>query len=221
MATSNFNIQAFRSQISKGFIRNSNFLTTFSLPLGFNQNMTGDASQELKATQRVVQFYVESSSVPGIGLATDEIRRYGHGNVTLKPYAPIFDTVDMLVRCDAEGKVYDFFQTWIKMIINTDTRISAADAVGFNGAGAFEVNYKVFYQSQCDMVTYDDEGNESIHTTLRNAFPIYMGPIAMNWSDGANIAKFPIKVTFEQWYQNREFAGTTTKAQTPLYDILP
>jgi len=209
---SNFNIEAFRAQVKDGHLRNSNFLATMTLPNGFRQNLTLDKDQEFSKTINRVQFYVESAPLPGIGLATDEIRRYGHGNVTLKPYAPIFDTLDIVVRMDAKGKVYDLFQSWMKLIINTDTRNSVVGSIGFSSARAFEVNYKSDYSSIFEMTSFSDEGDAVIKTTMIGAYPTYMGPIQMSWADGSSIAKFPIKMCFEQWYQGQEIRGTTDPA---------
>lgn len=198
----NFDIAAFRSQVKDGHMRNSNFLATLSLPKGLVlSGLSQDAN--FNDTIKKLQFYVESSSIPGISLATDEIRRYGHGNVTLRPYAPIFTEVDLIVRADSKGKIFDFFQTWMALVINTDTRKGVGGTVGILQAKTFEVNYRDDYSSEFVMTAYNDEQKDVITATMIGSYPIYLGPLIMDWSSGDQISKFNVKMTFNQWHQSR------------------
>ena len=189
-----FNIQDFRSKITE-YHRSSNFHMLLNQPPGLQANLEGATD-----TLGKLHYLIESSTIPGIELATDEIRRYGFGAFQRKPYVPVFEPITAIVRSDADGSAYDFFQAWIKMIINYDTQ-KGIDSAGRNGHKPYEISYKSDYAVDADIVSYDDSGNESIRVTMKEFFPIYLGDISMGWDNGNSIVKFPMKFTYTDWFQ--------------------
>lgn len=213
-----FNINDFKTSIMKSYHRAAHFNMEVGMPNGLRAIEsesywnTNDASRSLNATNRILHFNIEATSLPGIALGTDENRRYGIGPTRLKPYVGIYDTIPITVRSDSEGKIYDFFQSWMKLIFNYDTRngIDGADGFSSNTSGqsmAYDVAYKKDYASTANINVYDEEGGEpSIKLYLIDCFPIHIGNAALDWND-TNILKFPVTLTFSDWYNNREIAN--------------
>jgi hypothetical protein len=208
-----FDVSEFRSK-TLDYHRLSHFLMELGMPAGLKNSLENNAQNNLKNAHKNLHFFIEASTMPGVSLGTDEIRRYGHGQVERKPYAAVFTEVDILVRSDPKGLNYDFFQSWLKLIVNYDSRLindrRTPDDVsnpnrGIQYSGAFEVSYKDFYKTESTITSFDNEGNEVVSLKLKDCFPIYLGDIQYNWSNGNQIVAFPVKLVFSSWYQERNY----------------
>jgi len=211
---SKFDIGEFRSEVSYDYHQTSHFHFITSAPSGLNGAQNSGAQEDFRDTAKSLLFEVESAKMPGIQMATDEVRRYGVGSTQLKPYAPIFDKLQIVVRSDAEGKIYDFFQSWLKLVINFDLRNGFERAPGFGSAAAFEVNYMTDYAVESELISYSKTGEEVQKIKLRNSFPIFINDISFDWASGAQIVKIPIVFAFTDWYQERSI-GTPATVDTP------
>lgn len=166
------------------------------------------------ATQQNLKFYCEATELPGMQLATSQIRRYGYGPSEEKPFMPIFSGANMRFIGDGGGSVWNYFQAWLKFIINTDARngVNAATGFVYNGtnvsgsiSGAaypYEVAYKQDYAVDITISLYNKSGNVTIQTILRDAFPKFIGDIPLSWGDNNNIMRIPIQFSFMDWYNN-------------------
>ncbi len=196
-----FNIAEFKSAIKHDYHSTSHFHFVFALPNGLSGQKSGTDDDFSKVVKDLV-FEVESANVPGIQIATDDVFRYGMGSSQKKPYAPIFNKVDLMVRSDAEGKVYDFFQSWMKLIVNYDSRKGSNYTSGFGGAKVYEVNYLVDYAVEAQIITYSKVGEQVKKIYLRDCFPFLLGDVVHDWSDTNKLVKIPISLTFTDWYQD-------------------
>lgn len=201
----NFNISQFRAHMNKrGFLRNSHFTMYIPMPRGFSDDR--DSNTKYSKTSEDLIFTIEASKLPGVQIATDEVRRYGIGNFEKKPTVPIFSDIDVLVICDREGKTYDFFQSWLKLIINYDfgKSINGDTGVTRNQQLPYELTYKEDYAVDALITCYDQEGKESIKIKLLDMYPIFLGDVVLSWSDTNSIIRLPVSFTFRDWRQDVE-----------------
>lgn len=214
-----FDISEFRSGISNSYHRSSHFRMEIVGPNGLS--LEGGVSEEnrhrlIDASMRM-SFEIEATNLPGVAMGTDDIRRQGFGPFSKMPYAPIFDTIDITVRSDSDGKLYDFFQTWMKLVINYDYRhgMSVDGGLGARSnitspPGVYEVQYKERYRATSIISLFDELGEEpTIELTMIDCYPIHLGNVPLNWSSN-DIVKFPVTLTFKDWYQKREFKSNNS-----------
>lgn len=149
---------------------------------------------------RTISFLCESANLPGVSLATSDIRRYGYGPVERKPYAPIFVDTTMTFLADASGLVQKFFYKWMNGIVKFDEMpFGPIGQAGARSIAPFEVNYKEQYASDILITTVDEANNDIINVRFREAYPIFMGDINLGWGDTDSISRLPITFTFFNW----------------------
>lgn len=210
-------IDDFRSYaLNAGYIKSSNFqMRIKSLPKGLDGGK--NKNSEFATTMRNQIYTIEATNLPGVSLATDEVRRYGIGNFEKKPYVPIFADVNIRVHVDSKGTIYDFFQSWMKLIINYDVRKgfnTTETSVGRNKQQPYELSYKEDYQTDIEIICFDPMGKESIKINLVEAYPIFIGDIPLSWDNVNTVIKLPVTLTFRDWYQEREISSDNTNSAT-------
>jgi hypothetical protein len=190
------------------------------LPLGQRKGISGFRStiNNLGGLQRSNQFYVtipnprilqgdigpitlpfltESAVLPGVSLATSEIRRYGYGPTEKKPYAPVFTDQQMTFLGDGSGVVHKFFYKWMNGIIKYDE--FPRGRPGYNNVRPFEVEFKRNYAVDITISCIDEIEKKIIEVTLYDAFPIFVGDVALNWADNDSFVRFPVTFTYYKW----------------------
>jgi hypothetical protein len=175
----------------KGFTRPAYFYVEIAPPY-----MMRDESE----TARNLTFLCESANLPGVSLATSEIRRYGYGPVERKPYAPIFVDTTMTFFADASGIVQKFFYKWMNGIVKFDELpFGPIGQIGAYPLAPFEVNYKDQYKADILITTVDEANNDIVNVRFRDAYPIFMGDINLGWGDTDSISRLPITFTYFNW----------------------
>lgn len=195
---SGFNIDTFKSTIGKkGLLRDNQFECVIQIPT-FLQNTLGNFSHV-----KELRFWCESAEIPGVQLATHEIRRYGYGPFERKPYSANFTQSRVVLLGDAEGKNWDLFQKWIQYIHNFDFANKGANGgVGLGGSRIFETNYlhgSTGYTTSITITVYDNTGIERVKVKLIDAYPTFLDSIRLNWSNNNSIMRIPVTFTFFTW----------------------
>lgn len=190
------------------------------LPLGSRKGISGFRSKinALGGLQRANQFYVtipnprilqgdigpitlpfltEAASLPGVSLATSDVRRYGYGPTEKKPYAPIFVDQQMMFLGDGSGVVHKFFYKWMNGIIKYDE--FPRGRAGYNNVRPFEVEYKRQYATDITISCIDEQEKKIIEVKLYDAYPIFMGDIGLNWSENDSFVRIPVTFTYYKW----------------------
>lgn len=180
-------------------------MVQFPLPIGMRGN---EKESELISTNRDLEFWCEGTNIPGIGLATHPVLRYGYGAVEKKPASPSFNDVNFSIIGDGKADNWTFFKSWISMINNFDLRNGInPDTVNTKIAGKsqspYELAYKYEYASDVNILVFDDTGKSTFDIILRDAYPIFLGDIQLNWSDNNTIMKIPVSFTFQDWYSQK------------------
>lgn len=190
-----FDIASFRSQIgTQGYHKPSHFQMHIPVPRGMkaaNGYFSADQIKTMDDTYRILMFDIESTSIPGMSFATDEVRKYGVGTFERKPYVPIFEEITAIIRSDAGGNNYSFFNNWMKLIINyNETSVPS---------NMFEVGYREDYAVDSLINIYNDQGVLIQAVTLVDFFPTYLGDVNLSWNNTSDIIKFPMRFTFSRW----------------------
>lgn len=202
-----FNINDFRSNISSlGILKSSGVLIRIYPTNAFGLNQFGSV---FNPVYNAIEFSGEATKIPGVSLATTEIRRHGYGVIEKKPYVPIFTDIDVAFRSDRDGNIYKFFQTWMKMIINFDGRASINSVTGIMPQqGLYEISYKDNYMSTIVLHIKESRGGEPLTVVLTEAYPIFLGEIPFAWASVNDYVKIPVRFTFKDWYlQNLEITN--------------
>lgn len=182
-------VNRFKSVIERrnGVARTNHFYVTIQNP----RVLSGDK------LQLEIPYLVESASLPGISLATSEVRRYGYGVIERKPYAPIFVDQNLTFLGDNQGAVHAYFTKWMKHIVNFD-QFAAGSPTPY-GARPFEVEFKDNYKTTVTIVAIDEKARKIIEIELQEAYPIFVGDVGMNWSDPDNFMRIPVTFTYFNW----------------------
>ena len=182
-------IQGFRSRIDNlgGLQRPNLFYVTIPNP----RILQGDIGPIL------LPFLTESAALPGVSLATSDVRRYGYGPNEKKPYVPIFTDMNMTFLGDNSGTVHKFFYKWMNGIVKFDEFPNGKS--GYNGVKPFEVEYKRAYATDITITCVDEVEKNLIEIKLYDAYPIFMGDVSLNWNDTDSVARIPIGFTYYKW----------------------
>lgn len=196
-----FNINKFASAISKrGVMPVNRFLVNIPTPAGLAASPIA----------RDLQFFCQATSIPGIGIMTSQVRRQGVGNLEKFPYAPNIIDQNLTFYGDSDGKVWSFFEKWMKLIQNHDASEGPSTATGYSNARPWEHAYKSEYAVDITIDVYDYYSKRKIAVKLIDAFPVMLAPIQVSWEGQNQIIKIPVEMTFRDWYA----INTTSKPLT-------
>lgn len=198
-----FNVNTFRSNITQnnGVLKNNKFMVRMYSPKGFQATQD---SQTLTNTSRFIEFWCESANIPGVSLNVNEVRRYGYGTIEKKPYASLNNDINMSFIGDAKGAIWTYFQQWLRLIVNYDMRqgITAQSGI-MPGQTPFLLSYKEEYAVDIYLYVFDDSGNEILRIVLREAYPIFVGDVQLNWGDTNSLMRIPVTFTVYDWYNDK------------------
>lgn len=152
-----------------------------------------------------IPFLAESTSLPGVMLATSSIKRYGFGPEEKKPYGATFVDVNMSFFGDGNYYVHRFFYHWLNRIVIFGKSPTQANA--------FEVYYKSDYATDITITTIDETGRTVSITTLVNAYPLFLGDIPLDWSASDSFVKIPVGFTYQYW--KKETIGLDDSVNVP------
>lgn len=197
-----FNLNTFRSNLNKnnGLLKNNKFMVRMYAPQGFKNSR----AQELNETARFMEFWCESANIPGVSLNVNEVRRYGYGTIEKKPYASLNNDINMSFLGDAKGAIWTYFQQWLRLIVNYDMRRGIFAETGMMpGQSPFLMSYKDDYAVDIYLYVFDDRNNEIFRIVLRDAYPIFVGDVQLNWGDTNSLMRIPVTFTVYDWYNDK------------------
>lgn len=145
----------------------------------------------------LLPFLTETASLPGVSLATSDIRRYGVGPIERKPYSAVFTDTQMTFFGDASGTVHKFFYKWMTGMLKFDNDM--AGKPGYNNLRPYEVEYKNDYKVDITITTIDEKTRTLMEFKLYDAYPIALGDVAMSWGETDGFIRIPVTFTFLRW----------------------
>lgn len=210
-----FNLAEFSSTIQNngGIQKPSLFAVDVSMPLGL-LSLASESGSSLNSTN--LRFFCYATNLPGLQLATAQVRRYGYGPLEEKPFVPVFSSLQTRFICDGHGAIWNFFNAWIKYIVNFDARKGMNTATGFSSSGSrtapdtfpYELNYKNDFVVDMTVTLYNPDGSQSLSLVLREAYPKFVGDVGLSWEDKVSFMSLPVEWSFVDWY-NTILPGAT------------
>lgn len=185
-------VNEFRSFLYKknGLARQNRFYVTITAP-----KVMGGRTEDA----RDISFLAESTNLPGVSLASTEVRRIGYGPTERFPYAPIFVDTNMSFLGDNTGTVHNFFTEWMNSVLRFDSH--HLEATGRTGLDSYEVEYKDQYCVDIKITCVDEMNQKIMQFTLVDAWPIFLGDVGLGWGAVDDVMRIPVTFTFVRWYK--------------------
>ena len=201
-----FNINDFRARVSQyGLHRNNKWRVAIPMPPIMQTMSWSNQPRSLNnlAMTGDLQYWCEAGSIPGTATNLRPLLRYGYGSIEKKPVGNLFSDINLVFMMDGDANIYTFFQTWMQGVVNSDMSRGLSDGSTNNYYDAFEVNYKTDYMVDMMIEAFNDAGETTFQIILREAFPVFVPDLPLNWADNQNTMKLPITFTFMDWYNNK------------------
>jgi hypothetical protein len=156
---------------------------------------------------RFMEMFCNSVDLPGMGLATRNIVRYGYGASEKKPVFPIFNDVWMQFLNDAGSINLVFFETWMTSICQSQFFSTiqgsnipiAAFQGGTNRSQVYELTYKEDYAVDAVLTLYDTHDKERFNIVLRDFFPVMLPEVKMSWDNVNAVFHFVVMFSYTDW----------------------
>lgn len=194
-----FDIQEFKSIVNHngGLKRANHFLVEFPVPRGLTKVITPFTG----GSNGILSYYCKTAVLPGIGILTQDIYRYGYGPIERKPYGTIVNDAMVAVYIDGNNRVRTWFNHWTRLVVNSHTERGIMSMNSVNAANAYEFEYKQNYAVDIRVSAFDPEGNETTRVVLVEAWPNFIGDIMVDWDAKNTHMIMPISLTFRDWYE--------------------
>lgn len=236
-APSTFSINEFRSEMNiNGVMRNNRFAVVLTPPKLLKEldiltdsktektkekitdsdgNVTGEkdvlTTTMVYGDTRFLTLRCENVSLPGINFfTTDNIRRYGYGQIERRPYLPQFNPITLTFVVDKNGTIMKYFYEWAKSIVNYD-----AFANGIHGTGGsskpYFLNYKDDYIcKKMNIWMYNENSKQVVQCSLRDAYPLTISDSNLAWGSQDDYVRLSITLQYTDISIN--FATTDSAA---------
>lgn len=187
----------------------------YNLPRVSSTNMGGARSFVNQSTQEVLGFFCADINLPGVSLATTEIRRQGIGPFEKKPYAPIMVDSTFQFMVDGEGFISQFFFEWVRYILNYSMGNKGMNGLAYS-MNAYEVDYKVNYAVDIVIEVFDKSGRLIKVYTLYEAYPLQLGEVQMSYASIDEVMRLPVTFTYRDFElqhggSQEKFFGTSNQ----------
>lgn len=233
-----FNIQNFKSVLDQndGLVRISHFKIEVPTPRGMKNVSAAQVPTTGNSTidtilntydyytggvhpygTYLLPFYCSSAILPGLGILTSDIYRYGYGAIQRKPYGVVFNDMMCSMYLDGKGNIKNWFNNWTSLIINTNTSKGINSKAKISGAYAYEFGYLEDYAVDLNVIGYTPEGKEAVVITLTEAYPNFIGDIQLDWRAKNTNALMQVSFTYKDWFPLRP--SNTTSAIDALNSV--
>lgn len=173
-------ISDFKSSFNKDLARPSRFDVTIPVPIVLLPYL-GDS--------RNLTFRCESTEIPGKSLATTE-RKIGSSPVEKMPYMTNYGEITMEFMVDDDMAQRNFFEAWMEVI---------------NPTTSYNFKFKSDYVVDIDINQYSVNNEKSYIVTLKDAFPIAINQMDLNWQSD-NYHKLSVQFAYTEWMNNTSSA---------------
>jgi len=159
------------------------------------------ARKSISETTRGLEFFCQAADLPGVGMATRPIVRYGYGVVEKKPMCPLFNDMTAIFLADANHVNLKFFHEWIGCIVNYDfssTILSQRNPTGIP-TNLYEVAYTDEYKVEAQFSAWDEAGNETYRMIFRDIFPSAI-PESKFSAEHGQLMQIIVMFCYTDWY---------------------
>lgn len=212
-----------------GIARPTYAFSQISLP-GALQNRNPELFTHNSLHQAAILTYRNDGfSIPGLSIATSDIRQYGYGPTIKRPYGINYQDVTFNYILDASSNQHLLFYEWMNSIVNHGASIhdgkNAFDLlpyeVGFHNEYVGDISIYFFDE------TFDNAKNEydgASKAKIIDAYPTFVGDIQYNWAGVDQLIRIPVTFTYRRWKLERaEYTldrTTQTSRPTSLFGAL-
>jgi hypothetical protein len=170
-------ISDFLSSFNKELARPHHFDVSVALP---------PALSDYKKSERVLSLRCESTELPGRSLMTTSMKIYG---VEEKfPYMSSYNDISLTFIVGDDMLEKKIFESWLNYIHPTAT---------------FNFKYKDDYARDMRITQYDLKKEKSYQVKLKNAYPIAVNPLSLDWgSDGYH--KLTVTFVYDYWESDEQ-----------------
>jgi hypothetical protein len=183
------------------------FNLRFPVPPCIRNAVSNDKVPLLQAG-RFMEFFCNSADLPGMGLATRNIVRYGYGASEKKPVFPVFNDVWMQFLNDSGSINLTFFQTWLTSICQSQFYSTIEGSFipipAFQGqenrTDAYEVIYKEDYAVDAQLRLYDTHDEEQYVIVLRDFFPVLIPETKLSWDNVNSVFQLVVMFSYTDWF---------------------
>lgn len=189
-------LKDFIGNVKDGLARNSHYSVFFNKPGVVASNLYENSTME-----RMLMF-CEQTQLPGLNIATTQIRTYGEVRET--PYERMFDPVNFNFYVDKEMKVKMFFDEWINGIQNSYTRT---------------MNYYDDYTTNIEIIVYDVANYSRYKVTLYEAYPKAVNAIQLDYNN-KDVMRLGVTMQYKYWRTNlmTNPVSSTASLASPIND---
>ena len=189
------NLNEFKSKMGEwgGPMRTNRFLVRMATPLTMLNR---------SAINRNLEFWCDQVNWPGFLIGTHDVRRYTYGPIEKRPHIPNFTQLQCSFINDSTGFVWDFFNEWMQSIIPHTTVGETISGMSTpqNGGLVYELEYKNNYATDISIDVFDTFGTKTYSIVCREAFPVQVPDLPLNWGDTNNLFRFQVILDFVDWY---------------------
>lgn len=188
---SGFNLNSFMSDIrTRGIIKSNSFMVSITPPKLLKAQWS-DA--------RRIIIRCDSASLPSVNWQMNEHHRHGYGPQESSPHNVQFEPTNLTFILDAQGEIYNFWQSWMNAIMNFD-RSQGLNGKDTWGKQPYEHAYKDDYSADLKVLVYDEAANAAVQVTMLKAFPMGISEVNFNWSGGDDVTHLNIPISYRDYF---------------------
>jgi len=168
-----FNVNTFRSNItgenSNKVSKQSHFEMWLSLP---RKTLLSD---DAKSALNPLRFRIDSAEFPGRSIVSSDYKSTGYGLSEKRGYGVVYPDVNISMICDANLNEKKLFTSWQNIVVGNHNRQQ-------NIRRHQSIGYYSDYISDVLIIQYNQEGTPTYAITLREAYPIIINSLPLNWN---------------------------------------
>ena len=182
MATSDFNVTKFKSNLKHGGARPSLFNVEFQYP-----------SKVLPQPnpQNQASFLVKATTIPASTIGSYDV--FYHGKAVHVAGDRTFDTWDTTIINDEDFGIRNTLENWMGSI--SDHKLNTRDKKVFNTSEGDVAKYK----STLKVIQYSKSGEELRSYVFKGAWPSALSTINLDWATASEIEEFTCTWVYDSW----------------------
>lgn len=200
-----FNVNEFSSRINAvgGLQKPSLFYVEIAPPPWMSKSGGGSFLSGLANFTNILggsnlRFLCSSATIPGISTLFSDVRRQGYGPLERRANGVVFPNVDAVFFIDNRNTVLRFFHRWMQNIVQYNGDGSEVGMTS-NFSMPYEVGYYDDYVTTITIYFYDATGGSGFNIRriqLREAFPVSVGDVGLNWASADEVANMAVSFTY-------------------------
>jgi hypothetical protein len=165
----------FKAYMKNGMARTSHFLVQLTIPKGLQGRRVIYTSN-----MNMITAFCEQVMMPGVTYSSNQVRSYGEFREV--PYEKLYGQVSMTFYVDGSMYVKTFFDDWIDVIQNKETR-------DFRYAEDYLVD-------KIPIIVYDMQEDARYQIVLNRCYPKGLGAIQLDYN-GKDVMRLTVDMTYQ------------------------